>query len=1849
MGLDSIFLALVDATKTDKHPEFAGTVIKFLLQPEASNSISRWSDELTCAMELRRFSEACVVSPFIAETYPAMPSLKLVSQQLTGGLLNKLSTVALVARPIQSSSEGDREWLFALRTWVFLQTINAIFQGGSPNPYLVEVTNKLRLAIDRDERWLALFARLRGSPTSFNGVTRHLALAARRLLADQSVTSSVYRQLLGNLRNFCEGKTSESDDPVNLDDHWRFRSYIEQRAKPSHGLWDIDDPEKWGAPDTEDPDQQIEPYAPAFNFDPIGSEESVLAMTRVSEDETPVEQDRVARGILLATAEDHQFLPYSWNRPSTVEQVNLKKWISSALAGDDEQLKILAIFTAIATRTANSLETVLPTPLSAIPGPDWSLNIQQGFLHRLPPRRYNGWHVTPDAESWVETLAEVLVVQLASAEARTLQELFASAPASTQLGHLWSATNPASPAVLFGRTCRGTPGLERLRSGMLAQVMEQQVFEATSDPVLSQLLASHPRTGLGGACAYASYQHGLVQTLLTTVSPATPHRPEDGNGAQSNAAGSELSPLDDVLRVACHEALEKVNHLAAQPARWRDHHNAVTAYVVTVLLSTTGARPVSSPFEQLGHFDLSTCSIYIEDKVSSRLHQGRIVPVPEWVASLVSDYYLPHLGRMAELVADQDAPLSHELRQMSEGRPNDQLPLFFLLGSEPKLHWIEVSETSLRALEVFSWPLPWNLMRHRLATALKRVSVDHECINGITGHGENGTAAYGPYSMRIWTDDAARMRQPLTEILSRLALEVPNLPGCTAHPVRKSGEAALTSSLHKTTNFGSSARAVQRQASHESARKGAEAEILAFVADRPIDSLKPEQWEKLSQMMLLHEDRRPRTLGSIRYEALQQWISENWQQKGLRPRIKRRYLPALEEKSPFTADAIGCLGRINAALDIIQKTVESKASSRTSHRESLALGITMMILQSRLADPAMIDDLLQNRNYRLVTFQRAYFLEHSPGLDKVANTPVRRYAISETTFMLLAKAKIATITLDARQWPVSDSLLNLGKPFGPDAKQKTLRPTLLAMATQVQQANALQYPGVIAAYLNGEIVTAGLRHADWARVTLGKALNFKSPDHPEDDDAAADANSEDDENSPPPETVDTHFVTHSDAFLASSPQAGAEPLGTSERQSDCFSFFKQTRDALNEEMRKASPDRKNLDVKLRVLISEYKDRVSRSCLLLGEWQRSLLWRKSRKGLLRFRSVKRYFNALSVCFQAMAYEHDLLACDEEEVTDFYRRVMEIRQLVRPGKPSGPSIHTGEKIHSGDTDEEEKSTAAYYRSQSLALQLLRDFHRLMSREFGVEDPDWSEISVADELLSISPSILTETEYLCTLRNLAPAPGTAARIELARAFILLAAFRFGLRGAEVTGLLRSDWVDDQPDAIVVLVRGNSFRRLKTPAGQRQVPLLFVLTDHEKELIARWLDSWQGITVLNGKGPLFANIESPDELMNGQLLRREVGDAIKQVSCNSELSLHHARHSFANNVASLLMENTEGIWPHALLPLQTTPDRKNHVRRLLLSTDQVSRRTLWAIARLLGHAHPQASVRSYIHLLPELAAHYVNLPVTTPGIVVAGANEIYIDLDQLKEAEGYLEIKSGREPVEAELPLNAAEAMRYLHLRQRGTVSKRAQTILGISDLEAGRLNEALAITDQIFKRRPHINPALGGASILSSHITEARWNALTARAVKVKWPQNAQRQASITIKNLPEMIGPSRQILLWKSDYFSFFNTVVSAWKLSKTSYRFVCTNRGEKALLEIAAGAGLDEDLKMKLESELQAEKLSLQIDQVELENPLMLVKHRCAVLTDTGTGSDLRSSYELALIFMVSVALAELTESRPMTT
>ncbi|MFP5445431.1 MAG: hypothetical protein ACLGIY_17885, partial [Betaproteobacteria bacterium] len=272
--------------------------------------------------------------------------------------------------------------------------------------------------------------------------------------------------------------------------------------------------------------------------------------TNIDERLNPVAQEHEARGVLLATIEDQQFLPFSNNRLNEFERACLGKWWQAAIARDAaENLRLLGAFVWIAVYTAKSVRMAAnEISFSGQCGPDWSIHPDTLTLQRLPPRHPRGWKASSATSQWLEPLAGHLQVPLPGEVAEIISQQCSGRPKAGALLKLWlSLQIQVAPESMFNEVCKRTPGLERVRSGMLAHVLEQGVFEATGDPVLGRLLASSARSGLPGSCAYAAFRTSEVHGSMTTAGLAPPLFPPNAP-VQENIAGSELSPLDPLLR-----------------------------------------------------------------------------------------------------------------------------------------------------------------------------------------------------------------------------------------------------------------------------------------------------------------------------------------------------------------------------------------------------------------------------------------------------------------------------------------------------------------------------------------------------------------------------------------------------------------------------------------------------------------------------------------------------------------------------------------------------------------------------------------------------------------------------------------------------------------------------------------------------------------------------------------------------------------------------------------------------------------------------------------------------------------------------------------------------------------------------------------------------------------------------------------------------------------------------------------------------------------------------------------------------------------------------------------------------
>ena len=461
----------------------------------------------------------------------------------------------------------------------------------------------------------------------------------------------------------------------------------------------------------------------------------------------------------------------------------------------------------------------------------------------------------------------------------------------------------------------------------------------------------------------------------------------------------------------------------------------------------------------------------------------------------------------------------------------------------------------------------------------------------------------------------------------------------------------------------------------------------------------------------------------------------------------------------------------------------------------------------------------------------------------------------------------------------------------------------------------------------------------------------------------------------------------------------------------------------------------------------------------------------------------------------------------------------------------------------------------------------------------------------------------------------------------------YRFGLRGMEAACLLRSDWTEPAPDCVVLMVRSNHLRRLKSPASRRQVPLLFRLTAHERSIIEQWFLVRQATPILHDKDELFPTEFGLDGLEARRGLLKKIGTVIQQVTRNDQLSPHHNRHTFANRVADLLGLSTN------LNPFDIGSAAHQNARRLVLGSEESTRRCSWAVARLLGHAQPSTTFRSYIHYFPNLANRSVQLQKFTQQDRSKYLQEKLIDLNRITLIHDYLSTFEQDSVTTTTSPLTATEALKFVRMLVLRRNFGIAQLATNISDQNAKHLENLLIETGHIVSRKKSGSHPLDWLS----GIQPTRWAELVRHTELVKWDESLSSSFPYAGEEISTYVGPSRQVLLWKKEHFEFMKQVINCWKLENDSFRLF-TNSRELTLQKFAD----DNSLQLITTQTLKLEGIKLQVDPVRRGFPLASIIDRCAAIGLRGTGS-VRSSHEFMLIFLISLALSWSANQSKLTT
>ena len=728
----------------------------------------------------------------------------------------------------------------------------------------------------------------------------------------------------------------------------------------------------------------------------------------------------------------------------------------------------------------------------------------------------------------------------------------------------------------------------------------------------------------------------------------------------------------------------------------------------------------------------------------------------------------------------------------------------------------------------------------------------------------------------------------------------------------------------------------------------------------------------------------------------------------------------------------------------------------TSLSAQRLIAVVEMCLRSRVSDLKVLFDVAANRNFRLITIGNRHYLE-SGTFDDENETCVRRHQITSRCAKLLSATAQLKPIIGTSKVPRELHLVSelLKTPTN------TVIDFLGEIANIVEQANVLTLPGVVCGVLSGKTQTSPLGWRDTVRLSTGKHITIA-------------------------EKTEEVVVCADETLRFRGTSTVAEPHES--RDSKSKRFFGDLRatfaTAKSHRPGKTNPRRTLIFDLERVLRKGIAQGVPASLLLLGQWITSLA-RPNKGKTLEITTLERYLTALSWRFEGELQEIDIQHADDEELTDAYTRV-----LVSGDKPAG----------------------------EYEFICLRRFHSWLTRTFGTESPDWGELPVSNAKFGVSPGFITPQEYAKTLEYIENNSPQNADERLCGAMLLLLAYRFGLRKNEAFGLMRSEWLDDD-ERIVVIIQGNRWRKLKTHASRRQIPLVFELSEFEHSIISRTLTHY---TAQHGDNTSERLIFCGDP----QQLTGMVVDALRFVTRNPTLTLHHARHSSANLVALNAIGTYPGMW-------KSVAGGTDAGTCLLGRSTAPSRRHGWAIARFLGHASPTTTYRNYLHFVFDWADELIGINNNDQS---SSIDDSITRIDLFPEVP-----ETSAAKTETHFPkIGLHTILQAFRLHGRGI----KMTVIAA----ALEVNETTVDTWVQLLESSGIR---GSFSSIVEELSESAWDRL------IEWtkglPQLAfQNDMNISASSLREMVGITRQLLAWRHEHFALIRFALEYLSVNKDQY-------------------------------------------------------------------------------------------------
>lgn len=1748
---------LFDATGAIVRPGAIGSILHFVVRPNILDELELWAAESAAADVVYQIAAKLkMLGEQVLKLYRPLPDAQAARTRFAGDL-EYLYLFALLAtrNPHASGDLAARADYDRLRLWTLVHAVERAEQGILLDTALRDVASKLRLAGDGKVTWLDTLAALRLTARSFLGLDAQVFRRTTTLIQSQRGLEPSNRAFL---RALCSVALRE-DHAVDSGSRSRLFNGASKHIRVI--LPNAAEPASLVMPDDDD-------ETPVEIETVRGLGDDYLVSVPVPQDITLTGQIKYASSILLNSVEENQFLPWTWSRITPSELRNINAWMAKALKEGDVEDQSLAAVLWVAMATGRSLARALAIKVSHIPDEEWS--ITPAMLLRQAVRPSRAWRPEERHGCWIRPLSNSYELPLPADVAEVFRARlvpYASSPAI--LGALFA------PKPLLSRFREIMAMVApRVTAGMFTNLLPWQLYLSTGDAVLARLYARHPNTGLPGAAAYPSWTGAeLTNTLLTSGLPA----PSLENFLTANVLGSRLDPIEALIRAEIRKAAAALRRKRNNDVV--DFHNALTSYILVALQAATGARPVRAPFESVVDFDFEERFVFVADKLSGLSRSGRLVPLPKVLSDFIALQYVPYLRSLAAWIERSgDSELGLCIRNATNRTSSGEMPFFFFLQLDGRiLRWISFSEMTIASLGLFAWPLPLRHFRHRLARKLRTALIDPEVIDGILGHCERGSSAYGDRSTRIWLEDIAGARPVMDECFASLgfrpiriaqSLERAQLCNFEPIPVAERNQAL----------FGRAERARLRGERFRAGVRGAGAIIDGFCNGRSLGDLNSDEIDQLSRALVFNKNGIPHAMGALRYSVLLRRLERAQDRQTRTVRVRHVYLAFVDEPSTFTNMATGAIAAYRKLVDLLEQAPVPEYLPRAMG-QALTLGVLRLVIETRLTDVNALKDILAGRNYRLVGLNNRTYIEFGENIADAGPAGLcRRLEVSHATARLLSVTLAGKRPNDAGKRKVDGSLRSMAECVQShllrSATIATVSQLVAAIAALVDQLNAITRPGIVAGFLAGRVKSLSLNWYDFTRLQDGCLRDF----------SALGA----DENSNKPILALTPNV----------PSTAKDPdVPLDQREMANRKLLRDVAHALNEKATKNSLTREARFSAIEELAIQASGSATPFVCLLAHWVAHLMLRhnqKSREQYLTLATIERYLAALTKGFAEVAPANDVEDFDEDEITEIYTGIVD---------------------------------AVPARSQRYSRLRLEEFHSWLSLQKPVEDPDWSLVPGSEKSLAANPGVISEVEYLNIIRHLVGAD--SGEMDKQSAFVLLLAYRFGLRTGESVGLLRGDIVGTPEGEMVVAVCNNRLRKLKTKKSSRRlVPLVARLSCDEIKLINYFVARSEAQAGDNLNYPIFgAEVESASGRVRRALtarLRRAVIPIIKCVTGNPRANLHLARHSAGNVVAACLFD-VDFIGLHTLDKAART-----QVRELLLGRMQVTRRALPAVERYLGHAGAGTTQEYYLHLLDIWANQLNSIAPTEKLRAIDG-------LKNLDDAPRYCAVLTRDKINNLGRRLSVADGLMYLRLRARGFACEEAVNALNFDEAAAKLIDERLELVANKFRfsvssRELPFSRSIKQSSLskLIARISDRGWNEW------IEWA-GIRSKAAVTpcgASSLYLKATTSRQFVIWSVADLESIKRHLDWWGIGSEQLLVVHSTKCGEKLLSAAKALGFEV-------KDARKSNPPVQVDAVRTgEDGEFLVDQRVAFLIRE-TDHAIRHAAEFLMSIVVSEVMASL--------